>query len=168
MRFALLLFLYGLARGSPADYAALNLDMGAEMDDVKSAYRREALKWHPDTNSDPDAISNFRRVSDAYTNIKSAHASPNHQRVENADPFQTWSDFMGSGFSFSFSSGGAKVSGTSQSSSTVIQNGKKITKVTKTDLTTRRSEITVTEEDLGTGRKTVKRLIEFGGKEIEL
>ncbi|KAG0589538.1 hypothetical protein KC19_1G027700 [Ceratodon purpureus] len=48
-------------------YRALNLEPGASMDNVKAAYRRLALKCHPDVNTKDGA--EFLRISAAYQRI---------------------------------------------------------------------------------------------------
>jgi hypothetical protein len=75
------------------------------------------------------------------------------------DPFQMFEDMMGSSFSFAFSTGSAKVSGTSHASSTTIQNGKKVTRKIVTDLGTCRTETTIIEEDLTTGSQQVNKVV---------
>jgi hypothetical protein len=34
--------------------------------DLKSAFKREAYKWHPDRNNNPDATNTFRNITEAY------------------------------------------------------------------------------------------------------
>lgn len=48
-------------------YEVLGLDRGADEGDLKKAYRRLAMKYHPDRNSDdPDAEEKFKEASEAY------------------------------------------------------------------------------------------------------
>lgn len=51
-------------------YRILQLDSGASLDEVKSAFRKLAFKYHPDLNSDPGASSRFREVNEAYVFAK--------------------------------------------------------------------------------------------------
>lgn len=136
---------------STTDYRILGLDPGADLDAVRSAYRVEALRWHPDRNSDPEASDRFVALSAAYERIKSSSRNDKHVEV---DPFKTFKEFMGGSFSFSFTSGNVKMAGTSTSTSSVIQNGKRITKTVVKDLSTGESKTTRVEEDLKTGLKS--------------
>lgn len=49
----------------------LGVSANATPDEIKSAYRKLAKKYHPDTNSDdPDAARKFREVTEAYQALK--------------------------------------------------------------------------------------------------
>lgn len=59
--------------GAGSHYAALGLEAGASLDDIKKAHRRLALKWHPDKVADPNdevavqvATQQFQLVQVAY------------------------------------------------------------------------------------------------------
>ena len=47
-------------------YEVLGLSKGASKDEIKSAYRRLAKKYHPDLNHEPDAAEKFKEVQEAY------------------------------------------------------------------------------------------------------
>ena len=50
-------------------YSVLGVAQGASADEVKQAYRRMAMKYHPDRNSDADAKQKFQEVQEAYQEI---------------------------------------------------------------------------------------------------
>ncbi len=53
-------------------YEILGLDRGANEDEIKKAYRRLAIKYHPDKNpGDKDAEESFKEATEAYEILKS-------------------------------------------------------------------------------------------------
>lgn len=49
-------------------YKILGVDRNATDDDLKKAYRKQALKWHPDRNQDKKTVAEekFKEVNEAY------------------------------------------------------------------------------------------------------
>src|SRR2546425_1195934 len=47
-------------------YDVLGVQKGAGIDEIKSAYRKLALQYHPDRNKSPEATERFKEISEAY------------------------------------------------------------------------------------------------------
>eukprot|EP00290_Baffinella_frigidus_P030968 CAMPEP_0180245330 /NCGR_PEP_ID=MMETSP0987-20121128/34942_1 /TAXON_ID=697907 /ORGANISM="non described non described, Strain CCMP2293" /LENGTH=60 /DNA_ID=CAMNT_0022212989 /DNA_START=86 /DNA_END=264 /DNA_ORIENTATION=+ len=50
--------------------AELGLGLNFSLADVKKAYKRTALAWHPDKCDHPEATAKFQRVGEAYELLK--------------------------------------------------------------------------------------------------
>jgi curved DNA-binding protein CbpA len=50
-------------------YAILGINRSATQNEIKSAYRRLARKYHPDVNSDPSATTRFAQINEAYQTL---------------------------------------------------------------------------------------------------
>ncbi len=47
-------------------YEILGIERKASIDDIKPAYRKLAMEYHPDRNKSPDAEEKFKEISEAY------------------------------------------------------------------------------------------------------
>lgn len=64
-------------------YAILGIASDASGDEVRSAYRRKALQFHPDRNTAPEATDKFRDVQEAYetlSDVARRHAYDENRR----------------------------------------------------------------------------------------
>lgn len=64
-------------------YETIGVDKNATKDEIKSAYRKQAMQWHPDRNKSPDAEEKFKEINEAYevlsnTEKKSAYDQFGH------------------------------------------------------------------------------------------
>ena len=62
-------------------YGILGIPKNASLEDIKKAYRREAMKWHPDRgNGSTESKERFHQAADAYKFL-----SENYSRARNDD-----------------------------------------------------------------------------------
>ncbi|MCX7956008.1 MAG: DnaJ domain-containing protein [Patescibacteria group bacterium] len=47
-------------------YEILGVSKNATDEEIKAAYRRQALKWHPDRNKSPEATEKFKQINQAF------------------------------------------------------------------------------------------------------
>ena len=98
-------------------YEVLGVQKNASQDEIKSQYRKLALKFHPDRNKSPDAPEYFKEVSEAYAVLsdlekRKIYDTYGHAGVDNRysaeDIFRgsrvNFEDIFGSGFESIFES----------------------------------------------------------------
>jgi len=79
-------------------YATLGVPMSASEADIKKAYRKLAMKWHPDKNPDTlaEATERFQKISGAYEVLSDPSKRKTYdtalpERAQPTPPFQkTW------------------------------------------------------------------------------
>jgi len=47
-------------------YEVIGVTKTSSQDEIKSQYRKLALKFHPDRNKSPEAAEHFKEISEAY------------------------------------------------------------------------------------------------------
>ncbi len=117
-------------------YDILNIDQNASKDDIKKAYKKMALKYHPDRNKDPTATEQFKKISEAYQYLTKEEKQPTPIKMPYHNPFmnhpEMFSPFHGGFFNIPVytNQNGGNISFTQ--TTTQIINGKKIQKIVKT------------------------------------
>lgn len=53
-------------------YKVLGIPRGASEDEIKKAYRKQALRYHPDKNKSPGAEDKFKEIAEAYDVLSDA------------------------------------------------------------------------------------------------
>ena len=93
-------------------YEVLGVPENATDEDIRKAYRKMALKYHPDKNKSPDASNKFKTIADAYEVLGDKEKRKQYDRLGDAPPANTTfssrfprnngSDFNASKFFFIF------------------------------------------------------------------
>ena len=61
-------------------YKILEISFGANAEDIKTAYKRQAMKWHPDKNPNQDVTSIMQDINEAYNILKNPVAKQRYDR----------------------------------------------------------------------------------------
>ncbi|MDD2445339.1 MAG: molecular chaperone DnaJ [Clostridia bacterium] len=88
-------------------YEILGVDKKASEDEIKSAYRKLAKKYHPDVNKEPSAATKFKEINEAYEVLGDQKKRDNYDQYGSAEGAPNFNDFFGGGggFSGNFSGG---------------------------------------------------------------
>jgi curved DNA-binding protein len=77
-------------------YSTLGLDETATQDDIKKAYRKLAMQYHPDTNAgDKNAEEQFKQIAEAYSTLGDSQKKVQYDSMRSASAFHE-------NFNFSF------------------------------------------------------------------
>ena len=84
-------------------YEVIGVSKSASVDEIKSQYRKLALKFHPDRNKSPDAQEHFKEISEAYavlsdTSKRQLYDQHGHAGVDGR--YSTEDIFRGAGGNF--------------------------------------------------------------------
>ena len=62
-------------------YKVLGVDKNASEDEIKKAYRKKAMEFHPDKNPDnPEAESKFKEAAEAYDTLPTPDKKSTYDR----------------------------------------------------------------------------------------
>ena len=87
-------------------YNILNIKKGASQEDIKKAYRKLAMKFHPDRNDDPASEKKFKEISAAYEILSDSQkrrdydSGKNQKRKVEIDPFDIFNSVFSSAGDF--------------------------------------------------------------------
>lgn len=74
-------------------YRVLGLQQNASDDDIRKAYRRKAMQYHPDRNNSSDSQEMFIRINEAYEYLISHPYRRNITEEEVKRNYQAWIDY---------------------------------------------------------------------------
>jgi len=86
-------------------YAILNIKPTASKKEIKEAFKKEAMKWHPDRNSSSDATERMQLINEAYLVLKDDEARARYdkqyykfqeaysQRQDNSQEKPQWNNY---------------------------------------------------------------------------
>ena len=97
-----------MAHGKRDYYEVLGVDRGAGQQEIKKAYRKLAMQYHPDHNDAPDAEEKFKELSEAYGVLSDAEKRSRYDRggFSALDGMSTEDIFSGINFGDIFGGGG--------------------------------------------------------------
>ncbi len=85
-------------------YEILGVSRNASLDEIKSAYRKQALKWHPDRNKSPEALEKFKEINKAYEVLSDPKKKEIYDQYGET-AFKTGGGFSGDGRTYTYREG---------------------------------------------------------------
>jgi molecular chaperone DnaJ len=74
-------------------YKVLGVESNASENQIKSAYRKLAVQFHPDKNKDPSATEKFQKITEAYEILSDTEKRKQYDNSKNGIPFAPFSPF---------------------------------------------------------------------------
>jgi len=84
-------------------YEVLGISKDTQINEIKSQYRKLALKFHPDRNKSSEASEHFKEISEAYavlSDTKKRQLYDQHGHAGVDGRYSTEDIFRGAGFNF--------------------------------------------------------------------
>jgi molecular chaperone DnaJ len=72
-------------------YEVLGIERSASAEDIKQAYRKLAMQWHPDRNPAPEATDRFREIAEAYAVLSDQTKRSAYDATGHAGVSERWS-----------------------------------------------------------------------------
>uniref|UniRef100_A0AC35UCN1 J domain-containing protein n=1 Tax=Rhabditophanes sp. KR3021 TaxID=114890 RepID=A0AC35UCN1_9BILA len=78
-------------------YQCLGIQKTATKEEIKKAYKKKALRYHPDKNRDPSAEAKFKEIAEAYEILNDEVKRKNHDKTHEPEASFGFYDTFGAG-----------------------------------------------------------------------